>query len=291
MDKNDYHFISIKFLSAILMALFFAFLLLYVFSPAEKDYSVYSLEREKIKELPAAGSAAPEDFSAAAAAEKSSFKSELKNRSFKIMAQSKKAVLTVITGRHLEKINGLKEEGDLRLNDFKLNLESEEQRLLQQKRNDLETELSSKLQKLRLQVKEKYSDYSQQEIRDNYLKMINLRIAVEVLAQNESEKEQYQEQLQQLRTEQEKLLAEKNEVLSEEISDKTRTLIMEFNREYTAYREELRERHQNLIAKQETEINQNLNRQRQEIRLEMQSEREEKAAVMDRLISKSREYY
>ena len=45
MDKYDYHFISVKFLTAILLALIFAFLLIYVFTPQQReDYVVYSLQ-------------------------------------------------------------------------------------------------------------------------------------------------------------------------------------------------------------------------------------------------------
>jgi len=253
IDKDDYHFISLKFLSAIIMALLFSFFLTHVFSPVKDDYSVYSLEQEKIGEIPTGGFLAEngETEIFLNLNQKENFESELKNRSFAVMEQSKKAVLTVITGNHLEEINGLKEEGDLFLNDYRLELENKEEKLLQQKRKELETELSTKLQNLRQQVREKYSSYSQQEIRNNYLKMINLRIAVEVLAQNESEKEDYQKQLEQVRAEQEELLAEKNSVLNEEISAENRTLIMEFNQQFNDYREKIRTRHQNLIANRE----------------------------------------
>jgi hypothetical protein len=170
-----------------------------------------------------------------------------------------------------------------------LNNESEE--LLQQKRQELEAKLSDKLQTVRRNIREKYSDYSQQEIRDNYLKIINLRIAVEVLARDESEKERYQSQLEQIQQQQEQLLAEKNSVLNEDISAETRTLIMDFNREYAEYRQQIENRHQELIAARETEIEEKLTAYRQEIQKELSSKREAKAAAMDQLIAKSKEYY
>ncbi|MFW5897606.1 MAG: hypothetical protein ACOCUG_01415 [Halanaerobium sp.] len=293
IDKHDYHFISLKFLTAIILALFFAFLLIYVFSPVKDDYSVYSFEQEEIEKINAdsflAESGETEIF--LDLAQKEAFENELKSRSFAVMEQSKRAVLTVITGNHLEEINGLKEEGDLLLNDYRLELKNEEEELLQQKRKELETDLSSKLQNLRQQVREKYSSYSQQEIGSNYLKMINLRIAVEVLAQNDSEKEEYQKRLNQLETEQEELLAEKNAVLNEEISAETRTLIMEFNQQFSDYREQIRNRHQNLIANRKDELDMRLSRQRDSIRFKLEAEREEKASAMDQLIERSRKYY
>lgn len=292
-DKYDYHFISIKFLTAIILALFFAFLFIYVFSPVKEDYSVYSFEEEKIGEIPADGflAEAGETEIFLDLAQKEDFESELKNRSFAVMEQSKRAVLTVITGNHLEEINGLKEEGDLLLNDYRLELKNEEEELLQQQRKELEADLSAKLQNLRQQVREKYSSYSQQEIGNNYLEMINLRIAVEVLAQNDSEKEEYQKKLEELQAEQEELLAEKNAVLNEEISAETRTLIMEFNQQFNDYREQIRKRHQNLIANREDEVNMRLSRKRQDIRVNLKAEREEKASAMEQLIEKSRKYY
>ncbi|MFP4371879.1 MAG: hypothetical protein ACLFQ4_06640 [Halanaerobium sp.] len=293
IDKHDYHFISLKFLTAIILALFFAFLLIYVFSPVKDDYSVYSFEQEEIEKINAdsflAESGETEIF--LDLAQKEAFENELKSRSFAVMEQSKRAVLTVITGNHLEEINGLKEEGDLLLNDYRLELKNEEEELLQQKRKELETDLSAKLQNLRQQVREKYSSYSQQEIGSNYLKMINLRIAVEVLAQNDSEKEEYQKRLNQLETEQEELLAEKNAVLNEEISAETRTLIMEFNQQFSDYREQIRNRHQNLIANRKDELDMRLSRQRDSIRFKLEAEREEKASAMDQLIERSRKYY
>ncbi|MFP4021437.1 MAG: hypothetical protein ACLFUK_07515 [Halanaerobium sp.] len=293
IDKHDYHFISLKFLTAIILALFFAFLLIYVFSPVKDDYSVYSFEQEEIEKINAdsflAESGESEIF--LDLAQKEAFENELKSRSFAVMEQSKRAVLTVSTGNHLEEINGLKEEGDLLLNDYRLELKNEEEELLQQKRKELETDLSSKLQNLRQQVREKYSSYSQQEIGSNYLKMINLRIAVEVLAQNDSEKEEYQKRLNQLETEQEELLAEKNAVLNEEISAETRTLIMEFNQQFSDYREQIRNRHQNLIANRKDELDMRLSRQRDSIRFKLEAEREEKASAMDQLIERSRKYY
>ena len=294
MGEFDYHFISVKFLTAILMAVFFAFLLIYVFSPVQReDYPVYSFEKENItdfKEQSIFSSAEKNQF-LLSTAQKEKFESESKNRSFAIMEQSKKAVLAVITSNHLEKINGLKEEEELLLNDFKRDLEQKEEELLQQKRQELENELSTKLQNFRQRVKAKYSDYSQQEIRENYLKMINLRIAVEVLAQNADEKRRYQRELEQVREEQDQLLAEKNNILSEEISTETSSLIMDFNKQFAKYRSQLRNRHQKLIDQRKDEIDFRMARHREDIKLELNSTRNEKVSEMDQLIAQSKEYY
>ena len=294
MDREDYHFISLKFLTAILMALFFAFLLVYVFSPeVADDYQVYSFDSESLKN-PSNLKVFEEDGNGSLSlntAKKESFESALKTRSFKVMAESKNAVLTVLTSNHLDKINGLKEEEDLSLNELKMNLNNESEKLLQEKRQNLEAELSEKLQKIRQQVKEKYSDYSQQEIRNNYLKIINLRIAIEVLAKNEEEKAKYRSELGQVEQEQEKLLAEKSTVLNQDISEETRTLIMDFNREFSSYREQLESDHQELINNREAEIKEKLAVYRQEIKLELSQKKQAKAAEMDQLIAESQEYY
>jgi len=251
LDEKDYHLISLKFLSAILMALFFAFLLVFVFIPETRDsYPVYSFERENIADSRQVNLFSEQESAELALnlSEKENFEAELKNRSFQIMEAAKAAVLTVLTSNHLDRVNGLKEEEELLLTELKMRLNNESEELLQQKREELEAELSAELQTVRREIREKYSDYSQQEIRDNYLKIINLRIAVEVLARDESEKEKYESELDQVQQEQEQLLAEKNSVLSEDISAETRTLIMDFNRKYSEYRQQLENRHQELIA-------------------------------------------
>jgi hypothetical protein len=294
LDKKDHHLISIKFLSAILMALFFAFLLVFVFTPETKDsYPVYSLDREKIVDSRKVNLFAETENNQLAldVSEKENFEAELKNRSFRIMEAAKDAVLTVLTSNHLDRVNGLQEKEDLLLTELKMRLNNKREELLQQKRKELEAELSEKLQAVRRKIREKYSDYSQQEIRDNYLKIINLRIAVEVLASNESEKEKYQEKLEQVQQEQEQLLAEKNSVLNEDISAETRTLIMDFNRKYSEYRQQLENRHQEIIAAKEAETKKKLAAYRQEIKRELSSKKEAKAEAMDQLIAKSQKYY
>jgi galactitol-specific phosphotransferase system IIB component len=294
LDAKDYHLISLKFLYAILLALFFAFLFVFVFIPETKDsYPIYSFERESI-----ADSKKIEVFSENKngsllldLSKQENFETELKNRSFQIMEATKGAVLIVLTSNHLDRINGLQEKEELLLTELKMRLNNESEELLQQKRQELEAKLSDKLQTVRRNIREKYSDYSQQKIRDNYLKIINLRIAVEVLASNESEKEKYQSELKQVQQQQNQLLAEKNSVLNEDISAETRTLIMDFNREYAEYRQQLENRHQELIAAREAEIEEKVAAYRQEIKAELSSKRKAKAAAMDQLIAKSRKYY
>lgn len=294
MDKKDYHLISLKFLSAILMAIVFAFFLVFVFTPeTSESYQVYSLEKEEVRD-----SRKLSVFSQDRAAElelniaaQENFEAELKNRSFEIMEASKDAVLTVLTSNDLDKINGLKEEEDLLLTELKLSLNNEREKLLQQKREELEADLSERLRQIRNRIRENYAGYSQQEIRDNYLKMINLRIAVEVLARDENEKDKYQSQLDQVQQQQEQLLAEKNSVLNDDISAETRELIMDFNREYAGYRQQLENRQQQLINQKEAEIEEKLAAFREEIRAELSTKREEKAAAVDQLIAKSRDYY
>lgn len=294
MPKIDHHVISLKFLTAIIMALISAFLFTYVFSPLEiTEYRVYNFEPEKIK-TPAADTAltfsAQEqrmiDFSA-----KKAFESKLKKRSFAVMERSKNAVLTVITGSHLGAVNSLREEENLLLNNFKIKLEEKEDKLLEEKRKELENKLSAELQTLRRRVKNKYSDYSQQQIKKNYLKMINLRIGLELLVENEVEKEDYQKKLNEVIQKQEKILAEKNNVLNQEISAKTRTLIMDFNQEYTAYRKQLHSKSDQLLQQKKNKVEKKLAQKRAAVKIELQETTAVEKAAVEKLIKKSKKYY
>lgn len=294
MDSYDYHFISLKFLTAIIMAFFFAFLLIYVFSPlSQNNYAVYNFEKEKIAEVKTAEPLA--DFKTEGTfidlTAKNNFKEKLKTRSFAVIDQSQQAILTVITANHLGAVNSLQEKEDILLSDFEQELLKKEEELLQQKRKELETEISSKLQNLRQQIREEYSGYSQQQIRKNYLKLINLRIAAAVLAYNEADKIKYQKQLEQLRAEQDELLAAKNKVLTQEISEQTTPLIMDFNRRYSDYRKQLRAEHQKLMNKKEAEVEQKLANYRQKIKLELKTKRAETISAMAELISETKELY
>lgn len=294
MDKYDYHFISIKFLTAILLALIFAFLLIYVFTPQQREgYSVYSLQNSnfQFKKETSFFDHASQTMAGTMATEKLNFQSELKERSFELMEQSKNSMLAVITANHLEKMNGLREERMLTLQAKRRELDAREGRLLQEKRQELEAELSQKLQQLRQEVRNKYSDFNQQQIRANYLKMINLRLKIEFIARSESEKEKYQQQLDELIAEQEAIMAEKSSQLNEDISSRTSTLIMEFNQQYAVYREEIRDEHQKIISEQSAEIENELTQARIEIKNNLTTAREQKRTEMEQLITKTKEEY
>jgi len=291
MDKYDYHFISIKFLTAILLALVFAFLLIYVFTPHPRgDYLVYKLEDSNFQ-LEGDSVSDFQPASAAVKAEKQEFEKKLKTRSFELMEATKQSLLAVITANHLEKMNGLREARMLSLESKRWELEQQEDSLLQARRQELEAELSQKLQQLRQQVRDKYSDFNQQQIKANYLKMINLNLKIEFVARNEAEKEKYQKQLQELKSEQEAIMAEKNSQLNEDISDQTSELIMEFNQQYSAYRDQIREEHQKIIAEQSAEIEKELAQARKEIKDSLALSREEKSIQMEQLIAETKAYY
>ena len=294
MDNYDYHFISIKFLTAILLALIFAFLLIYVFASQQREaYSVYSLQNSNFRFEERAGffDSDSQTRERTMTAEKLNFQAELKERSFELMEQSKKSILAVITANHLEKMNGLREERMLSLEAKKRELDAREERVLQDTRQELEAELSQKLQQLRQEVRNKYSNFNQQQIRDNYLKIINLNLKIEFIARNESEKQKYQEQLQELRSEQEAIMAEKNSQLNEDISSRTSTLIMGFNQQYAAYREEVRSENQKIISKQRAEIENELSQVRIEIKNNLTTVRQQNRNEIEQLIEKTKEVY
>ncbi|MFP4197990.1 MAG: hypothetical protein ACLFSO_00170 [Halanaerobium sp.] len=294
MDKHDYHFISIKFLTAILLALFFAFLFIYVFSPQQRDdYSVYSLEKKSID------FSAKKDFldfdlmtgEKSLQEEKLNFEKDLRAESFKLMEESKQSLLAVISANYLEQMNGLREEKLLELEAESRELDEREESLLQGRREELEAQLSEQLQQLRQEVRDKYSDFNQQQIRANYLKMINLELKIEFVARSESEREEYQKELEQLRLEQESLVDEKNSQLNSDISDRTGELIMEFNQQYSGYRDRLKEEHSEIIAEKREKIENELAAAREEIKSDLASAREAEAVEIDNLIKNSREKY
>ena len=293
MDKYDYHFISIKFLTAILLALVFAFLLIYVFTPQQRDdYLVYSLEESDFQLDGDSFSASDlQTPSAELAVEKQKFEAELKTRSFELMEETKQSLLSVITANHLEKMNGLREARMLTLEAKERELDQEEESLLQARRQELEAELSQKLQQLRQEVRDKYSDFNQQQIRANYLEMINLELKIEFIARNEVEKEKYQKQLQELKSRQEALMAEKNSQLNDDISEQTTDLIMEFNQQYAAYRDQIRSQHQKMISELSAEIEKELDQARTEIKSSLAASREQKKIEMEQLIERTKKYY
>lgn len=293
MDKYDYHFISIKFLTAILLALIFAFLLIYVFTPQGRDdYSVYRLQQQAIfTQQGTVFDSGREIERESLKEEKPLFEEKLRQRSFELMDQSKKAMLAVISANHLEKMNGLREERMLSLEAERRRLAKRAEELLQEKRQQLETELSQKLQQLRQDIRNEYSDFNQEEIRDNYLRMINLKLKIEFAAHTESEKEKYREELQQLRSKQQALMAEKNSQLNQDISNQTSTLIMEFNQQYAAYREQIREQNQQIISEEEQKIEAELAAAREEIKGDLATARREKTAEIENLIEMSKEIY
>lgn len=293
MDRHDYHFISLKFLTAIIMALFFAFLLIYVFSPNDFNYQVYDFKAAEPAQFSdstfwKAESSSDFDLNLKA---KNSFETKLKERSFKLMDSSQKAVLAVITGNYLEKINNLQKDEDLALNQFRLELEAEQEKLLQAKRKNLESNLTTSLQKLRQQVKAEYSDYSQQKIRDNYLQIINLRIGIEVLAQDEAEADYYKKKLAKVEAKQQKLLGARSELINEDISEQTRSLILDFNQEFANYRQKLRQNYQQELALKEKQIELSLSQKREKIRDTLKARRQKKYSQMAELITKAKKYY
>ena len=294
MDKYDYHFISIKFLTAILFALFFAFLINYVFLPeTEPDREVYKLSRQEIKD--ASRQTVFSDLEKQKlfnnSSESDNFKYQMRQHSFKIMDEAKTALLAVVTANHLEDINEIIEAEMSVLNDFQRELEAEKEKKIQQKRQESEADLAEKLENIRQQINEEYSAVNQKEIRDNYLRIINLKIAVEVLAENAEEKEKYQAQLQEVQNEQQQLLSEKNSQINNEISAKTTNLIMEFNQNFASYRQQLNNEQQQLLNQRRKEIENKLDSYRKEIRAELNSAREAKKIELEELIAESKKYY
>lgn len=287
MDNSGHHLIAIKFLTSIIMGLAFAFLLVFVFTPEKRDfYPAYELERRELSSIENITIIGSGGLSFAGELQESQeFKSEVRNRSASLMEEAKAASLAVITADSMDRLDGLRDNIMSELENLKNRLNAEEEELLSEKRSELEAELSQKLQEIRREIKEKYSDYSQKEIRDNYLEILNLQTAVEVVAENAEERKKYQEKLDQVTAEQQNLLAEKKQQENLDIASRTQEVIVEFNREYSEYRQQLRSEHQEIISEKEEELLAELDRAREEIRAEMLKRREDEAEKIDAKIA------
>ena len=66
---------------------------------------------------------------------------------------------------------------------------------------------------------------------------------------------------------------------------------MEFNQNYTEYRRQLRNEHQNLLNQKKEEIDYRLAEYREKISEDLNSAKKEKRTAMEQLITKSKEYY
>ena len=294
VEGPDEHQISIKFLTAIIMGLLFAFLLVFVFTPQPReDYPAYKVERESIA-LAGEVQVIEKDLQALLAeqeAEHQRFRQEFRNRSSELMESAKESSLAVITNRGLERMDGLREEMLRELDRFRAELEARETRLMREKRRELEANLSSELQAMRREIRERYADYNQRQIKNNYLRILNLRLAIDKVAESDAERKPYQEKLEEVLAEQEELMAEKREQENMNISARTQTLILEFNQEYYSYRQQIRDEHNEMLALEEEKMLEELERIRAEIRAEMDRERENKAARIEALIEESLQKY
>lgn len=294
VEGPDEHQISIKFLTAIIMGLLFAFLLVFVFTPQPReDYPAYKVERESIA-LAGEVQVIEKDLQALLAeqeAEHQRFRQEFRNRSSELMESAKESSLAVITNRGLERMDGLREEMLRELDRFRAELEARETRLMREKRRELEANLSSELQAMRREIRERYADYNQRQIKNNYLRILNLRLAIDKVAESDAERRPYQAELEEVLAEQEKLMAERREQENMNISARTQTLILEFNQEYYSYRQQIRDEHNEMLALEEEKMLEELERIRAEIRAEMERERENKAARIEALIEESLQKY
>lgn len=289
MDNSGHHLVAIKFLSSIILGLIFAFLLVYVFTPEKRDYyPAFELEKERISSYSDIKIALSEDYNfPERAADYQEFKVELRERSTALMEAAKKSSLSVITSESLERVDGLRDDILAELDELRTELEAEENRLLTAKRSELEKKLSQELEKIRQEIKAKYSDYQEQEIRNNYLKIINLKIAVEVVAENAAQREKYQEQLNQVQAEQDQLLSEKKQQENLDIAMRTEDLIVKYNSEYSQYRQQILSEHQKIIAEREDELLAVLDQARKDIKEEMLIKRDLRAEEINKVIEES----
>ncbi|RQD73007.1 MAG: hypothetical protein D5S01_08600 [Halanaerobium sp. MSAO_Bac5] len=294
MEGPDEHQISIKFFTAIIMGLLFAFLLVFVFTPQPReDYPAYKVERESIA-LAGEVQVIEKDLQALLAeqeAEHQRFRQEFRDRSRLLMESAKESSLAVITNRGLERMDGLREEMLRELDQFRDELDARESRLMREKRRELEANLSAELQAMRREIRERYADYNQRQIKNNYLMILNLRLAIDKVAESDAERKPYQEKLEEVLAEQEELMAEKREQENMNISARTQTLILEFNQEYYSYRQQIRDEHNEVLALEEEKMLEELEKIRAEIRAEMERERENKAARIEALIEESLQKY
>jgi len=289
LDNSGHHLVAIKFLSSIILGLIFAFLLVYVFTPEKRDYyPAFELEKERISSYSDVKIALSEDYNfPERAAAYQEFKIKFRERSKALMEAAKASSLSVITSESLERVDGLRDDILAELDELRSELEAEENRLLTAKRSELEKELSQELEKIRQEIKAKYSDYREQEIRNNYLKIINLKIAVEVVAENAAQREKYQQQLNQVQAEQNQLLTEKKQQENLDIALRTEELIVKYNSEYSQYRQQILSEHKKIIAEREDELLAVLDQARKDIKEEMLIKRDLRAEEINKMIEES----
>lgn len=296
MSESNHHLVTLKFITAIVLGLVFAFLLIYVFVPEQEyQHHIFNLQQHNFTK-PAAVEVLTEADSeflvqTASAAEYKNFRDDFKASSFKLMDISKETVLNVLTANQISAADGIREEKMQFLAKRSRKLAERKDALLQEKREELETRLNNELQQLRSEVKNNYADYSQHEIRDNYLEIINLKIAIAVIAETEAEKNDLNQQIEQVEAEQQKILQDKQGLIDNQISAKTRKLIIEFNHDFSAYRQKLTEHNNNLLKNYQQEIEVELANYRDELKRRLASSKKEKSARLEQLIEKSQKRY
>lgn len=290
------HIIAIRFLSAIIVGLIFAFLIVFVF-PAVEDGNI-SLSRLEIdRPLSPENLNKEDDFTDLVQKKEEGkilqleLKDKAKKRSSELMETAKNSSISVITINHIEKINGKREKYEMRLKEYRSSLANEYEEKTASREKVLEEELMDELENLRRKLKQKYKNLDSQILLSNYNKILNLRIQIEVVAEEQEEIEKLNKKLRELREEQNKILQQKNQKYNQEIEERADVLINKYNQNFVEFQENIKKEHQNLLVKKESELQQELDNFIAEQRRLMNQNTTEKAEKLDRLAEESLKNY
>ncbi|RCW48245.1 MULTISPECIES: hypothetical protein [unclassified Halanaerobium] len=290
------HMITVRFLTASIIGLIFAFLIIFVF-PAVEEERIY------LKTLEIGKPSAPETLNSddqfAQLMQKKAegkevqilMKDRVKKRNSKLMQAAIDSALSVITINHIEKIRGKREEYEARLNEYRNFLAADYEEQTAEKEKELEEKLMEDLEELRTELKQKYKSRDSQILLNNYNKILNLRIKIEVVAEGQDEVERLKSELQKIREEQNEILEQKNQKYNQEIEKRANVLINNYNQDFLEFQKNIKAEHSRLLAAHESRLQKELNNFIAEQRRSMNLKTEEKAEYLNKLAEKSLKKY
>lgn len=290
------HMIAVRFLSAIIIGLIFAFLIIFVFPAVEEE--AIPLKTREI-EKPSAPEALNSDDQFAELLQKKTegrefqilMKDRVRERNSELMQAAVDSSLSVITIDHIEKINGKREEYAARLNEYRNFLTADYEEQTAKREKELEEKLMEDLEQLRKELKQKYKSRDSQILLSNYNKILNLRIKIDVVAEGQEEVERLKSELQKIREEQNEILEQKNQKYNQEIEKRANILITNYNQDFLEFQENIKSEHSRLLAARESSLQKELNDFIAEQRRSMNLKTEEKAEYLNELAEKSLKKY
>ncbi|MGM0602190.1 MAG: hypothetical protein ACQESS_02620 [Bacillota bacterium] len=296
MREYGKHLIAVRFLAAITAALIFAFLVVFVF-PAVEEQGLPLKKVEISQPSTPENLNSDDDFSSLVQkkAEGKEFqimlKDRIKKRNSELMQTAIDSSISVITINHIEKINGMREEYDSRLNEYRSFLTADYEKQTAEREQELEEKLMEDLEELRKELKQKYKSRDSETLLSNYNKILNLRIKIEIVAESQAEIDKLKGELQKIREEQNEILQQKNQKYNQEIEERANILINNYNQDFLEFQEKIQLEHSRLLAARESKLQEELDNFITAQRRSMNLKTAEKAESLDQLAEESLEKY